>query len=108
MLQLDVLCMDDIAKNRIFCPFEEILAGMSRSMTRQRDGLHAVDDCLGATKGCHLPALIYGAAMACALWKNGWASLGALAAIPATAKSRFLPSPRRLRHLEKRDFRPEW
>jgi len=30
---------------------------------------------------CHLPALMYGAAMACALWKNGCASFGALAAI---------------------------
>jgi hypothetical protein len=30
---------------------------------------------------CHLLALIYGAAMACALWKNGCASFGALAAI---------------------------
>ena len=30
---------------------------------------------------CHLPALMYGAVMACALWKNGCASLGALAAI---------------------------
>ena len=31
--------------------------------------------------GCHLPALMYGAAMACALWKNGCASFGALAAV---------------------------
>jgi len=43
---------------------------------------------------------MYGAAMACALWKNGWASFGALAAISGDSQSRFLPSPRRLRHLE--------
>src|ERR1700694_4653352 len=30
---------------------------------------------------CHLPALMYGAAMACTLWKNGCASFGALEAI---------------------------
>src|SRR5260370_5824285 len=30
---------------------------------------------------CLLPALMYGAAMPCALWKNGCASFGALAAI---------------------------
>src|ERR1700730_12008660 len=30
---------------------------------------------------CHFRALMYGAAMACALWKNGCASFGALAAI---------------------------
>src|SRR5258708_15881275 len=30
---------------------------------------------------CHLPALMYGAARVCALWKNGCASFGALAAI---------------------------
>src|SRR5258708_33501395 len=30
---------------------------------------------------CHLPALMYGAAMACALRKNSCASFGALAAI---------------------------
>ena len=29
----------------------------------------------------HLPALMYGAAIACALWKNGCASFGALAAM---------------------------
>jgi len=47
-------------------------------MTRQGDELHAIDDWLGATKRVHLPALMYGAAMACALWKNGCASFGAL------------------------------
>ena len=30
---------------------------------------------------CHLPALMYGAAMACALSKNGCASFGAFAAM---------------------------
>jgi len=30
---------------------------------------------------CHLSALMYGAAIACALWKKGCASFGALAAI---------------------------
>jgi len=34
----------------------------------------------------HLPALMYGAAMACALWKNGCASFGALEAISADSQ----------------------
>src|SRR5258708_1971369 len=34
-------------------------------------------------KVCHLPVLMYGAAMACALWKNGCASFDALPPISA-------------------------
>src|SRR5882762_7904078 len=58
MLQLDVLCMDDIAPKQDFLSLRgKFIAGMSRGMTRQRDGLHAVDDWLGATKGVPLAGL---------------------------------------------------
>src|SRR5258708_14298255 len=51
MLQLDALCMDDVAPKQDFLSLRrKFIAGMSRSMTRQRDELHAVDDWLGATK----------------------------------------------------------
>ena len=45
MLQLDALCMDDIAAKEDFLPLRrKFIAGMSRGMTRQRDELHAVND----------------------------------------------------------------
>src|SRR6266436_4863941 len=51
MLQLDALCMDDVAPKQDFLSLRrKFIAGMSRGMTRQRDESHAVDDWLGATK----------------------------------------------------------
>src|SRR6266436_6206767 len=51
MLQLDALCMDDIAPKQDFLSLRrEFIAGMPRGMTRQRDELHAVHDWLGATE----------------------------------------------------------
>src|SRR5260370_3458085 len=51
MLQLDSLCMDDVAPKQNFLSLgRKFIAGMSRGVTRQRDDLHAVDDWLGATK----------------------------------------------------------
>src|ERR1700694_5881624 len=51
MLQLDSLCMDDVAPKQNFLSLgRKFIAGMSRGMTRQRDDLHAVDDWLGATE----------------------------------------------------------
>src|SRR5580692_4142774 len=51
MLQLDALCMDDVAQKQEFLSLRrKFIAGMSRRMTRQRDELHAVDDWLGATE----------------------------------------------------------
>src|ERR1700688_38735 len=51
MLQLDSLCMDDVApKEDFLSPRRKFIAGMSRGVTRQRDDLHAVDDWLGATE----------------------------------------------------------
>src|SRR6266403_1812517 len=58
MLQLDALCMDDIAPKQDFLSLRrKLIAGMSRGMTRQRDELHAVDDWLGATKRVPLTGL---------------------------------------------------
>src|ERR1700724_96046 len=58
MLQLDALCMDDVAPKQNFLSLgRKFIAGMSRSMTRQRDDLHAVDDGLGATKRMPLAGL---------------------------------------------------
>src|SRR6266850_2671860 len=58
MLQLDALCMDDIAPKQDFLSLRrKFIAGMSRGMTWQQDGLHAVDDWLGATKGVPLAGL---------------------------------------------------
>src|ERR1700680_1295793 len=58
MLQLDAQCMDDVAPKQDFLSLgRKFIAGMSRSMTRQRDGLHAVNDWLGATKGVPLAGL---------------------------------------------------
>src|SRR5256712_11480824 len=58
MLQLDALCMDDIAPKEDFLSlWRKFIAGMSRGMTRQRDELHAVDDWLGATKRAPLTGL---------------------------------------------------
>src|SRR5712671_3573052 len=51
MLQLDPLRMDDVAPKQDFLSFRrKFIPGMSRGMTRQRHGLHAVEDWLGATK----------------------------------------------------------
>src|ERR1700721_1104943 len=58
MLQLDALCMDDIPPKQDFLSLgRKFIAGMSRSMTRQRDELHAVDDWLGTTKRVPLAGL---------------------------------------------------
>src|SRR5260370_27262551 len=58
MLQLDALCMDDVAPKQDFLSLRrKFIAGMSRSMTRQRDELHAVDNWLGATKRVPLTGL---------------------------------------------------
>src|SRR6202011_4961432 len=58
MLQLDALCMDDVAPKQDCLPLRcKFIPGMSRGMTRQRDELHAVDDWLGATKGVPLTGL---------------------------------------------------
>src|SRR5713226_9029579 len=51
MLQLDSLCMDDVAPKQYFLSLgRKFIAGMSRGVTMQRDDLHAVDDWLGATE----------------------------------------------------------
>src|ERR1700730_13632594 len=58
MLQLDALCMDDIAPKQDFLSLRrKFIAGMSWGMTRQRDELHAVDDWLGATRRVPLTGL---------------------------------------------------
>src|SRR6266478_9567704 len=58
MLQLDALCMDDVAPKQDFLSLRrKFIPGMSRGMTSQRDELHAVDDCLGATKRVPLTGL---------------------------------------------------
>src|SRR6266436_10399520 len=58
MPQLDALCVDDIAPKQDFLSLRrKFIAGMSRGMTRQRDGLHAVDDWLGASKSVPLTSL---------------------------------------------------
>src|SRR6202171_5554685 len=58
MLQLDSLCMDDVAPKQNFLSlWRKFIAGMPRGMTRQRDDLHAVDDCLGATERVPLTGL---------------------------------------------------
>src|SRR5439155_25858919 len=58
MLQLDALCMDDVApKQDPLSLRRKLIAGMSRGMTRQWDDLHAVDDWLGATKRVPLTGL---------------------------------------------------
>src|SRR6267142_2758033 len=58
MLQLDALCMDDVAPKQDFLSLRrKFIAGMSRGMTRQRDESHAVDYWLGATKRVPLTGL---------------------------------------------------
>jgi len=58
MLQLDALCMDDIApKQDFFVPSTKIHSRYVPGMTRQRDGLYAVGDWLGTTKGVPLAGL---------------------------------------------------
>ena len=82
MLQLNALCMDDIAPKEDFLSLRrEFIAGMSRCMASQWDELHPVDDRFGAAKRVPLTSLDIRAAIACALWKKGCASFGALAAI---------------------------
>src|SRR6267154_2183910 len=51
MLQLDALCVDDVAPKQNFLSLRrKFIAGMSRGMTRQRDDLYAVEAWLGATE----------------------------------------------------------
>src|SRR5216683_7270737 len=51
MLQLDSLCMDDVAPKQNFLSLgRKFIAGMSRGMTKKRNELHAVDDWLGAAE----------------------------------------------------------
>src|SRR5713101_5868526 len=58
VLQLDALCMDGVAPKQDFVSLRrKLIAGMSGGMTMQRDELHAVDDCLGATKRVPLTGL---------------------------------------------------
>src|ERR1700719_3484587 len=58
MLQLDSLCMDDVAPKQDFLSLRrKFIAGMSRGMTRQRYDLHSIDDWLGATKRVPLAGL---------------------------------------------------
>jgi len=68
MLQLDALCMDDIAPKQDFLPLRrKFITGMSRGMARQGDEFHAVDDWLGATKRVPLTGLDVRRCDACAL-----------------------------------------
>src|SRR5713101_7444237 len=58
MLQLDTLCMDDVApKQDPLSLRRKFIAGMPRGMTRQWDELHAVDDWFGATERVPLTGL---------------------------------------------------
>ena len=58
MLQLDALCMDDIAPKQNFLSLRrKFIPGMSRGMTSQWNDLHAVDDWLGAAKRVPLTGL---------------------------------------------------
>src|ERR1700693_5225667 len=58
MLQLDSLCMDDVApKQDPLSLRRKFIAGLDRGMTRKRYDLHAVDDWLGATEGVPLICL---------------------------------------------------
>src|SRR5579862_6394242 len=61
MLELNVLCMDDVApKQDLLSLRRKLIAGMSRGMTGQRHDLHAVDDWLGATERVPLTGLDIG------------------------------------------------
>src|SRR6266404_3645726 len=58
MLQLDSLCMDDVAPKQNFLSLgRKFIAGMSRGVTMQRDDLYAVDDWFGATERVPLAGL---------------------------------------------------
>src|ERR1700730_5879155 len=58
MLQLDSLCMDDVAPKEDFLSLRrKFIAGMSRGMASQCDELHAVDDRFGANKCVPLAGL---------------------------------------------------
>src|SRR5260370_19580345 len=58
MLQLDSLCMDDVAPKQNFLSLgRKFIAGMSRGVTMQRDDLYAFDNWFGATKRVPLAGL---------------------------------------------------
>src|SRR3979409_2521838 len=58
VLQLDALCMDDVApKQDLLSLRRKLIAGMSRGMTRQWHELHAVDDRLKAAERLPLTGL---------------------------------------------------
>jgi len=108
MLQLDAHYMDDVAQKQDFCPLDEFIASMSRSMTSS--GTTCIPSTIGSEplNVCHLPALMYGAAMALRALEERLRILRCLSSDSGDSKSRFRPSPRKHRHLERRAFRPEW
>src|SRR6202171_4829405 len=58
MLQLDALCMDDVAPKQNFLPLRrEFITSVAWSVTRERKELHAVDDWLEASKRVPLTRL---------------------------------------------------
>src|SRR5260370_9308902 len=58
MLQLDALCVDGVSPKQDFLPLRrEFITSGAWSGTRQRNELHAVDDCFGATKRVPLTGL---------------------------------------------------
>src|SRR5712692_4776912 len=110
MLQLDTLCMDDVAPKQDFLSLRrKLIAGMSGGMTRQRDELHAVDDWLGATKRVPLTILDV---RRC----DGLRTLEERLRILRCLSSDFRRQPKvafglrdvNIGHLERRAFRPEW
>ena len=110
MLQLDSLCMDDVAPKQDFLSLRrKFIAGMSRRMTRQRYDLHAVDDWLGATKRVPLAGLDVRRCDGLRTLEERLRILRRLGSdFRRQPKVAFWPSRRRPRHWEKRDFRPEW
>ena len=81
---------------------------MARGMTRQGDEFHAVDDFVVPLSVRHLLALMYGAAMACALWKNGCASFGAFSAMSGDNQKSLSAFATYTSALETRACRPGW
>src|SRR5713226_5925870 len=58
MRQLDALCVDGVSPKQDFLPLRrEFITSVTWSVTRQRNELHAIDDCLGATKRVPLTGL---------------------------------------------------
>ena len=56
VLQLDALCVDDIAPKEDFLSLRrKFIASMSRGVTSQWDELHAVDDRFATTERVPLP-----------------------------------------------------